>query len=244
MAEALIFHYRQADNFLTRLNPNTKLVCLLSYSITVSSAPPLAVYPLFLLCLIIAAAIRLPWKEYVKESIFFLVIALLMGISACFHKEGIFSALSSSLSFLSMVLASMLLADTTMPDELSRSLGRALSHVIGKYAYILSSLMEITLSMIPVIIDSTICMYEARKARGASFFHHPVRSVSELSESILSDLIDKAEMYMDALYSRSYDPEGKRSCAPYRASDVIIICFSIAVPAACLLFINNPQLTI
>ena len=48
MAEALIFHYRQADNLLTRLNPNTKLVCLLSYSITISSAPSLAVYPLFL----------------------------------------------------------------------------------------------------------------------------------------------------------------------------------------------------
>lgn len=244
MAEALIFHYRQADNLLTRLNPNTKLVCLLSYSITVSSAPSLAVYPLFLLCLIIAAAIRLPWKEYVKESIFFLVIALFMGISACFHEEGIFSALSSPLSFLSMVLASMLIADTTMPDELSRSLGSALSHVIGKYAYILSSLMEIALSMIPVIIDSTICMHEARKARGASFFHHPVRSVTELSVSILSDLLDKAEMYIDALYSRSYDPKGKRPCAPYRAPDVIIICLSTVLAAVSMLLFNNWQLTI
>lgn len=244
MAEAMIFHYRQADNLLTRLNPNTKLVCLLSYSITISSAPSLAVYPLFLLCLIIAAVIRLPWKEYVKESIFFLVIALLMGISACFHEEGILSAVSSPLSFLSMVLASMLLADTTMPDELSRSLGSALSHVIGKYAYILSSLMEITLSMIPVTIDSTICMHEARKARGASFFHHPLRSVSELSVSILSDLLDKAEMYMDALYSRSYDPERKRSCAPYRAPDVLIICLSIVLTAVSMLLFNNWQLTI
>ena len=63
MAQALIFHYRQADNFLTRLNPAAKLVCLLSYSITVSSALPLAVYPLFLLCLIAAAAIKLPWGD-------------------------------------------------------------------------------------------------------------------------------------------------------------------------------------
>lgn len=244
MAEALIFHYRQADNFLTRLNPNTKLVCLLSYSITVSSAPSLAVYPLFLLCLIIAAAIRLPWKEYIKESIFFIVIALMMGVSAFFSEGRLLSALASALSFLSMVLASMLLTDTTMPDELSRSLGSALSHVMGKYAYILSSIMEITLSMIPVIIDSTICMYEARKARGASFFRHPLKSISELSESILTDLIDKAEMYTDALYSRSYDPEGKRSCAPYRAPDVLIICLSIVLTAVSMLLFNNWQLTI
>ena len=239
MAQALIFHYRQADNFLTRLNPAAKLVCLLSYSITVSSAPPLAVYPLFLLCLIAAAAIKLPWKEYMKESIFFLVIALMMGISAFFREGRLLTALPSALSFLSMVLAAMLLADTTMPDELSRSLASALSQVMGRYAYILSSLMEITLSMIPVIIDSTICMYEARKARGASFFHHPVRSVSELSLSILSDLIDKAETYTDALYSRSYEPEGKRSPAPYRAADVITICLSAALPAAYLLLIRR-----
>lgn len=244
MAEALIFHYRQADNFLTRLNPNTKLVCLLSYSITISSAPSLAVYPLFLLCLIIAAAIRLPWKEYIKESIFFIVIALMMGVSAFFSEGRLLSALASALSFLSMVLASMLLTDTTMPDELSRSLGSALSHVMGKYAYILSSIMEITLSMIPVIIDSTICMYEARKARGASFFRHPLKSISELSESILTDLIDKAEMYTDALYSRSYDPEGKRSSAPYRASDVMTICLSITLTTAALLLFRNWKLTV
>lgn len=244
MAEALIFHYRQADNFLTRLNPATKLVCLLSYSITVSSAPALAVYPLFLLCLIIAAAIRLPWREYIKESIFFIVIALMMGVSAFFSEGRLLSALASALSFLSMVLASMLLTDTTMPDELSRSLGSALSHVMGKYAYILSSIMEITLSMIPVIIDSTICMYEARKARGASFFRHPLKSISELSESILTDLIDKAEMYTDALYSRSYDPEGKRSSAPYRASDVMTICLSITLTTAALLLFRNWKLTV
>lgn len=244
MAEALIFHYRQADNLLTRLNPNTKLVCLLSYSITISSAPSLAVYPLFLLCLIIAAAIRLPWREYIKESIFFIVIALMMGVSAFFSEGRLLSALASALSFLSMVLASMLLTDTTMPDELSRSLGSALSHVMGKYAYILSSIMEITLSMIPVIIDSTICMYEARKARGASFFRHPLKSISELSESILTDLIDKAEMYTDALYSRSYDPEGKRSSAPYRASDVMTICLSITLTTAALLLFRNWKLTV
>ena len=234
MAEALIFHYRQADNFLTRLNPAAKLVCLLSYSITVSSAPALAVYPLFLLCLIIAAAIRLPWREYIKESIFFIVIALMMGVSAFFSEGRLLSALASALSFLSMVLASMLLTDTTMPDELSRSLGSALSHVMGKYAYILS----------PVIIDSTICMYEARKARGASFFRHPLKSISELSESILTDLIDKAEMYTDALYSRSYDPEGKRSSAPYRASDVMTICLSITLTTAALLLFRNWKLTV
>ena len=35
MAEALIFHYRNADNFLVHLNPNAKLISLIVYTIIV-----------------------------------------------------------------------------------------------------------------------------------------------------------------------------------------------------------------
>ena len=54
MAESLIFHYRDADNFLVRLNPNAKLCALLSFSIVVSSAEP---YLVFLLSIGIVAAL-------------------------------------------------------------------------------------------------------------------------------------------------------------------------------------------
>lgn len=227
MAQVMIFHYRVSDNLLTRLNPNTKLVALLSYSIVISSCGPLETILLSLVPISIALGIRLPFREYIKESLFFILLSVLMAITSFLSQGDILHAFSYALSFLSMVLSSMLLTDTTMPDDLARSIGGALSKVIGRYAYIFSTLVEITLSMIPIIIDSTAGIFDARRARGASFFSHPLKTVSELSISILSSLLDKAEIYIDALYSRGYDASQIRDRAGYRAVDFIIMAVSV-----------------
>lgn len=227
MAQVMIFHYRVSDNLLTRLNPNTKLVALLSYSIVISSCGPLETILLSLVPISIALGIRLPFREYIKESLFFILLSVLMAITSFLSQRDILHALSYALSFLSMVLSSMLLTDTTMPDDLARSIGGALSKLIGRYAYIFSTLVEITLSMIPIIIDSTAGIFDARRARGASFSSHPLKTVSELSISILSSLLDKAEIYIDALYSRGYDASQIRDRAGYRAVDFIIMALSV-----------------
>ena len=229
MAEAVIFHYRDADNLLTRLNPNAKLLALLSYSIVVSSAPPAVVLPLALLPLLTALAVHLPWRGYLRESLFFIVIAVAMGMTAILSGDDGLEAAASSVSFLSLVLSSILLTDSTMPDELSRSLGAALSHVIGRLGYSLASALEITLSMIPLIIDSSLDIYEARRARGGRVFSHPLRFLSEYSVSVIMDLLDKAEVYIDALYSRGYDASRRRECAPYHAKDWIVISLSLVL---------------
>lgn len=227
MAQVMIFHYRVSDNLLTRLNPNTKLVALLSYSIVISSCGPLETILLSLVPISIALGIRLPFREYIKESLFFILLSVLMAITSFLSQGDILHAFSYALSFLSMVLSSMLLTDTTMPDDLARSIGGALSKLIGRYAYIFSTLVEITLSMIPIIIDSTAGIFDARRARGASFSSHPLKTVSELSISILSSLLDKAEIYIDALYSRGYDASQIRDRAGYRAVDFIIMAVSV-----------------
>ena len=185
---------------------------------------------------IAAMMIHLPWRRYLRESSFFIVLAAIMLLTSYSHSGDIASSSASAVAFLAMVLASVLLTDTTMPDELSRSLGSALSHVLGKYAYALSSLMEITLSMIPLIIDSATGILEARKARGASFISHPLSSLAELSSSILSDIFDKAEIYIDALYSRGYDTSSGRYCAEYRGYDWLIIASCIVITIAWFIF--------
>ncbi len=227
MAEGIIFHYRNDDNILSKMNPNAKLLSVLVFSAIVSSAGSCVVFIMSLLALMLAMAIRLPFARYLKESIFFLIIAACMVLSAAVDTHNAVLAASKGIGFLAMVLASMLLTDSTMPDDLSRSLGSALSHVVGRRAYILAAAVEITISMIPIIVDSAIGMFEARRARGASFVHHPVRTISEYSVSIVSDLLNKAEIYTDALYARGYDASARRSVPEYRALDVVVILFDI-----------------
>ena len=230
MAEGVIFHYREADNILTRLNPCTKLLSVLVYSVVVSSSSDsTAVFVLFLFPLIIASAIRLPVRSYLKESIFFLILALFIFISSFLSFADPVAALVPSVRFLSVMLISMLLTDTTMPDDIARSLGAALSHILGRAAYLIASVVEITISMIPLIIDCVLSIYEARRARGASFVRHPLRSASEFSASLITDLLDKAEIYADALSARGYSASGGRYTLPYGMADRIIIAISIIV---------------
>ena len=228
MAEGVIFHYRNDDNILSRMNPNVKLLSVLVFSAIVSSAGSLLVIILSFLALMLAVAIRLPFARYLKESIFFLILAGCMVISAAVDTHNAVFATSKGIGFLAMVLASMLLTDSTMPDDLSRSLGSAFSHVLGRRAYILAAAVEITISMIPIIVDSAIGMFEARRARGASFARHPVRTISEYSVSMVSDLLNKAEVYTDALYSRGYDASARRSIPGYSALDAVVIIIDIA----------------
>ena len=91
MAQAMIFHYRQADNLLTRLNPNTKLVCLLSYSIVISSSGPVETILLSLFPICIALGIKLPLREYLKESIFFIFLSVLMAITSFLSQRDVLS---------------------------------------------------------------------------------------------------------------------------------------------------------
>ncbi len=227
MAEGVIFHYRNDDNILSRMNPNAKLLSVLVFSVIVSSSGSAVVLGLSLLPVVIAIAIRLPFSSYLKESVFFLILAVCMSISAAVDTHNALLAASKGVGFLAMVLASMLLTDSTMPDDLSRSLGSAFSHVIGKHAYVLAAAVEITISMIPLIVDSAIGMFEARRARGSSFVRHPIRTISEYSVSIVSDLLNKAEVYTDALYARGYDASVRRSVPGYSVLDAVVIAIDI-----------------
>ena len=237
MADVMIFHYRDDDNFLSRMNPNAKLVALLSFSVVISSMDSVLVIPFALIPLVLAFAVRLPFREYLAGSLFFIIIALIMIITGYLSEGDVIKALCPAAAFLSMVLFSMLLTDSTMPDELARSAGSALSHVIGRSAYVLSAVIEITLSMIPLIIDSTVGMYEARKARGDSFLSHPIRSLCQFTTGILADLLDKAEVYIDALYSRGYDASKRRWFQGYRLSDHIVMTLSILLIVSRFIFL-------
>ena len=46
MAQAVIFHYRANENLLSSLNPNTKLIALLSYTTVITTAKTELVFPI------------------------------------------------------------------------------------------------------------------------------------------------------------------------------------------------------
>ncbi len=228
MAECMIFHYRESDNILTRFNPNTKLFVVIAYSVLVSSSTGLGRLVLSALVLIPVLGARLPLAKYLKESFFFIILAISMSLSYVIGGRSLIDSASYGIGFLAIIFSSLLLTDSTMPEDIARSLGLFFSRIIGKRAFVLATLTEITISMIPIIIDSTLGILEARKARLASFFRHPVHSLVEFTSSVFSNLLDKAVIYTDAIYSRCYDAS-RCIASSYRIRDYVTIFATIVV---------------
>lgn len=229
MAVSTIFHTRSQSNALRRMNGGIKLISLLLLSLFITAGDNLVVISLSGLVLLTALAIKLPLSSYFKDGFFFIIIALFIYISEYFDSKMHYQAIIASLRFLSILLSSLILMDTTTPDEIARGVGAMLHPFFGKYAYHMASLVELTIAMIPRIFSVSATIMEARKARGERFLKHPFKSLIGISTSILSALIESISAYADALESRFYNSMQKRYTPPLNRYDWIMIVLLAAM---------------
>lgn len=223
---AVIFHTRERDGFANRLNPLTKLVMLLEACIILSSADGTIATALALAIAALALVQHLPLRLYASEGIVFIILALFIFISDSLTTGTVIPPLISSFRFLMTVLASLLFIDCTQIGDLAQSLSWLLRPVFGSRAASFASTIQLTLSMIPMIFDNASQIAEARKARGASFIRHPLRSSQELALGLVSGLLESVDERADALLSRSYNPANNTWAPPFSWRDALglVIC--------------------
>jgi biotin transport system permease protein len=221
MAEALIFHYRQQDRFLNRCNPATKFASVIAICFPLMQASFAA--SLLLLCPLVALATvqRLPLASYGRELRFFLFMAVLIGTTSLFSDPDPLAAVGSCLRFLAIVLAGMLLADSTAPDDLARSIGSLLEKVPLIGGWTIASRIELTLAIVPIIFDVSEQVSSARKAR-AGREGHPIKAIAAFGESIFTLLLDRSEDLSAALDARLYDPARPRQTLGYGKPDLLL----------------------
>lgn len=223
MAGGMIFHTRSRDTFLCRAGGGVKLILLILISVLVSTGSEVFVLAVSSLLLITAIADRLPPSVIFKDGIFFLILAAFIAITELYSTGSILLSSVATLRFLSIVTASLILTDTTTADDVARGTGALLHPFLRSYAWRIASLVELTISMLPVITDTLLEINEARKARGGSFLRHPVRSTTELSASMLTRLFAYVDEYADALSARGYDTSVRRYTPPLNKADALLI---------------------
>ncbi len=152
-------------------------------------------------------------------------MSLLIIVTSYASSQNIAQALASSLRFLAIILSGMLLADSTAPDELARSLGSLLDKIPFVSGWVIASSIELTLSLVPIIFDVAEQATTARKARQERRVN-PIRTLSSLAESIFSLLLDRAEDLSSALEARAFDPERKRQTLGYGKQDLKLLLFT------------------
>lgn len=80
----------------------------------------------------------------------------------------------------------------------------------------------LTLTLLPLILNSAKEMQEARINRNGSFITHPIKNLKEYSVSLMRLLFDKLETFNDALIARSFSSEKSRNSEEWKISDTLI----------------------
>lgn len=215
-----------------RMNPGVLFIDLLAISILISTAP-LLYLTLYAFLFIFASMLfrRGIFKSFANSP--FLIILILMSFLSHFATTHSLEKGLGEASRLTLLLAfSFLFIEVVDSTELASALGNILSRFIGKRAWVLSSLMTVTVALIPVIIGSSKDMFQARQSRNENYLKHPVKSLSDYSISLMRHLFARSEDFHYALLSRGYKEEMERSAPPIALSDIISL---IGTAALCVL---------
>lgn len=227
MAEALIFHYRENNNLLAKTHPFIKLIGLILLCIPLVKASLIATLYLLIPILFAMYLIKMPLKQYLKELIFFFILSFIIGFSNYLSSKSLYITFNAILKFDTAVLASLLLADTTDPSDLARSLGKVLNKIPFINGWLIASQIELTLSCIPLIFDTTTSIREARLSRLENSKKHPIKSFFGLTFSMMDNLLQKIDEMAYALDSRNFKADEERESIKYQKKDFIILSFSI-----------------
>lgn len=219
MAEALIFHYRAQDTFLCKANPLTKVVAVIAICVLILSLSLSGLLLVSAALLVTTFAQHLPLRSYKRELKYFAFLLLLILITEYMATQSHQQAASAFLRFVCIILCGLLIADSTSPDDLARSLGSILDGIPFIRGWEVASAIELTLSILPVIFDAALQVVTARKAR-LERRRNPLASLTSLISAIFSLLLDKTEDLSLALEARLFDPVRPRQRLPYTIVDL------------------------
>ncbi len=218
-----IFHYRDIDSFLHNQHPLTKIFLTLLISSVILKSSMLFSMIIFALLSFTLVVIKVPLKRYIKQGIYFPILLLIIGVSHYLSSLNISSTVHITISFMSMIMMSILLIDSTAFNDIAGAIGSLFSHVSRKKGYYIASTIELTLHMIPLFFDISHELMIARKARGIRFLSSPVKNVSEYVAALFSLTLNKVEHLEIALKSRNYNPEQKREFRKMNIRDITLL---------------------
>ena len=181
-------HFFPADTPVHRLDPRTKLLCVILYIVALFSAKSVLTYGIMIAVLTVSVLVsRVPFKSLTKglKPVYFVVaftaimnmfftagtpvadVWLLRSITW----EGIIAAIQMVLRIILLIMGTFLMTYTTSPIALTDAMENLLGPLkkLKLPVHELAMMMSIALRFIPTLIEETDKIMSAQKARGADF---------------------------------------------------------------------------
>ena len=226
---AIIFHTREQDTLINKLNGAAKFIFLILTSIAISISNINLAFSLFALSIIIAFWVKLPILRILKEGIIFILLVLFIAITEYINTQSVLLTSFACVKFITILLFALILTDTTSSSDIARGIGSLGEKIFRSYAWHFAALIELTIGMIPLVFDTVLSIYDSRRARCDSFVKHPIKSITSFSISVFIALLEEASNYVDALESRNYDINMSRPSKKFKFKDFVVVILAISI---------------
>ena len=254
--------YFPGDTLIHRLDPRTKLLCVILYIVALFNAKSVLTYAIVAVVLITCILIsKVHYKALTRGLKPVYIIVAFTAIMNLFFSggtpvadvwllrhityEGIRSAIAMVLRIIMLIMGTFLLTYTTSPISLTDALEHLLSPLkkLKMPIHELSMMMSIALRFIPTLIEETDKIMSAQKARGADFETGNIFQRAKALVPILVPLFvgafRRADELATAMECRCYHGgEGRTRLRQLRfqGSDIAALILGAALVALVLIF--------
>ena len=243
--------YFPFESLIHRLDPRTKLVltvCMIIFIFCATNFISLIFTVVVVLTILILS--KIPFKMYLKNLKFILPIIILTTVLNLFYIKdgnvllefwiikitnyGIERSLFMSIRVIFLILISSVLTYTTSPNDITDGLESLFSPLkfigLGSVVHTLTMMMTIALRFIPTLIEETVKIMNAQKARGADFENggltQKVKAVIPILIPLLISSVRRAYDLAEAMESRCYNGgEGRTRLKQLKFAKSDVIAF-------------------
>ena len=204
MAELLIFHYQKGKSTLHKTDVLIKLAGMLCFSLLLL---PVSLFRLAVLLPVIFTAhflssIRM--RSYMKEGWFFLIMGTVILVFNTLSSGLLITGVLRAFRFFMILWMALLFTFTTDPMTVSSGIYRLVKPLHFIPARRFSTILGLSLTMLPLILDQIREIREAMLSRCGMNRRTPLRNMIRLGLPLIDGILVKAEDLSDAMESRLF----------------------------------------
>ena len=246
-----------ADTPVHRLDPRTKLLCVILYIVALFSAKSVLTYGIMIVVLAVSVLVsRVPFKSLTKglKPVYF-VVAFTAVMNMFFTAgtpvadvwllrsitwEGVVAAVQMVLRIVMLIMGTFLMTYTTSPIALTDGMESLLGPLkkLRLPIHELAMMMSIALRFIPTLIEETDKIMSAQKARGADFetgnIFRRAKALVPILVPLFISAFRRADELATAMECRCYHGgEGRTALRVlrYKAADWLVLVAFLALTA-------------
>lgn len=234
MGNITLGRYLPLDSFIHRLDPRLKIVSLLLLLISIffdSGFIGYAILTLFVCAVVRLSKIKVSYVlKSLKPMIIMMSFLMILNIfmirqgdvlvsigSFKIYSGGLIQTAYILIRLVLIVTLTTILTATTKPLDLTLGLEHLFNPFkkIGFPAHEVSMMISIALRFIPTLLEETERIMKAQSSRGVDFkegtLKEKIKAIVSLIVPLFISAFQRAEDLANAMESRGYNPEGKRT---------------------------------